>query len=142
MNVKFIKLMLIGMCILIFSSFALANCQKYVDDAISNKVEVPKLIPYKNEIFNFYMNDSIVASAIIRDRKLLTATCNESENPTYNIFLKDWETVEKVSISDKPVDKLNELISKKDIDIKGVGFSKKFKGFFTKLGLKVASIFI
>lgn len=104
--------------------------------------EFDKAIPYKNERFNAYKHDgTVVGHIVIEDREVTSVGCDLTTDQTFNIYVKDLDTVKYIAESEKPIDAFNEKLSSKDIEIKGEQVTKKIKGFFTKVGVRIASWF-
>jgi hypothetical protein len=104
---------------------------------------IPKYIPYGNERMNIYLSpDEFLANLVTEDRKLKSIGCKEVNDPTYNIYIKKFNVVEEIKESDNPIDFINDKIKNKEIDIQGVTASKKIKGFFTKITIRIASWFM
>ena len=104
---------------------------------------VPKMIPYKNERFNVFTNkDELVGHLIFEDGLVTSYNCESIEEPTYNVIVKGKSTIDDIMDSESPIKVLNKKLGNKEIDLKGVTFGKQFKGFMTKLGLSIASVFM
>jgi hypothetical protein len=138
------RIFFLGFVIMMFvitSSIVMAkDCEEY-SSKFGSDIELPKFIPYKNEIFNIYVNDSVVASLKIEDRIVKDFMCESQEKSTYNVYLSSWDVVDTISESENTIDSLKENMKNKNITIKGVGFGKQVKGFFSKMGLTIASWF-
>jgi hypothetical protein len=118
-------------------------CSSIIGDMeISSGVKIPQGIPYNNEVFNIYTGENeAVGHITIEKKEVSSAGCELDENPTYDIFIKDISTIKDISDSENPIDALNKKISDKEIEIKGKSTGKKLKGFFTRIGLKMAGWF-
>ncbi|MFC1666111.1 hypothetical protein ACFLZF_00135, partial [Nanoarchaeota archaeon] len=104
--------------------------------------EVPSFIPYKNEIFNFYiLEENFNGSLILEEKKITSIKCTENQKPTYNIYIDKFQTLEEIQNSQDPLNLYNEKLKNKQIEIKGTTFGKKIKLAFTKITLKVVSWF-
>jgi len=99
-------------------------------------------VPYKNEIFNIYLSDKSIGHMKIEDRVIVSIGCEESENPTYNIYVRDMDVIEDIKNSEKPIEEFNNKLKNKDIVMEGTSFGKKIKGLFTRLGIMIASWFV
>ncbi len=131
--------------LLFFSNSVSADFCSYLTDEVGviPGVSVPNSLPYKNEITNVYTLDrEVVGMIVIKDGKIESTSCNSTtENATYNLFIKDQQTIEDILSSEKPVDVLNEKIKSQDIILEGTKTSKKIKGFFTRLAIRLTSWF-
>ncbi len=104
---------------------------------------VPKMIPYKNERFNVFTNEDELVGHLIFENGLVTSyNCESIEEPTYNVIVKGKSTIDDIMDSESPIKVLNKKLGNKEIDLKGVTFGKQFKGFMTKLGLSIVSVFM
>jgi hypothetical protein len=104
--------------------------------------EIPSYVPYKNEIFNFYLiAENINGSLVVEDGKIISIACVENENVTYNVYIDNFQTIEEIGDAEDFLGKYNEKIANNQIEIKGATFGKKMKLVFTKIALKVASWF-
>lgn len=103
--------------------------------------EIPNRIPCGNEIFNIYISEDFFGSLKIVEHKIQDFVCKENENNTYDIFIKDYSTILGAIESGDKMNYFSEKLNKGEIEIKGVTFGKKFKLFFTKIGLKIANWF-
>jgi len=107
-------------------------------DIIGN--EIPEKVPFKNEILNVYLAEESFGYLEINESIISDIGCEENENPSYEIYIKDYSVFTQFE-KGFDLDKLNSMLGD-EIIIKGVGIGKKFKLFFVKIGLKVASWFI
>jgi len=104
---------------------------------------VPKLIPYSNERFNIYTTEQELVGHLIFEKGIVTSyNCEAIDNPTYNVTIKNKQTVNNIMDSESPIKELNRKLNNKEINLVGTTYSKKIKGFFTRLGLNIASIFM
>ncbi|MCW8965403.1 MAG: hypothetical protein OQK82_01755 [Candidatus Pacearchaeota archaeon] len=116
-------------------------CQNIDQNELSN-IEVPSYIPYTDEIFNFYVKEEILNGSIILENKTVTsANCQENQNPTYNIYIKNLETIKDFADSNNTLELYNQKIKNKEIEIKGATLTKKIKMAFINLLIKIASWF-
>jgi hypothetical protein len=107
-------------------------------DIIGN--EIPEKIPFKNEVLNVYLAGEAFGNLEIKERIILDIGCEESETPSYKIYIKDYSIFTQFE-QGFDLDKLNSMLGD-EIIIKGVGFGKKAKLFFLKIGLKIAGWFV
>lgn len=137
-----LRLFSIIVIVLLFSlSFSFAyDCSELVDDVIG--VEVPAALPYSNERFNIYINDSDEAFIIVEGRNITTAGCYVLTEPTYNVRIDSWETIELIANSSNVVDVLDDLIDEKTVILEGATFFKEVKAVFTEMMIKVFSWFV
>ncbi len=104
---------------------------------------VPKLIPYSNERFNIYTTEQELIGHLIFEKGIVTSyNCEAIDNPTYNVTIKSKLTIDDIMSSDSPVKELNKKLGNKEINLIGITYSKKIKGFFTKISLNLLSIFM
>ena len=104
---------------------------------------VPKLIPYSNERLNIYTAEKeLVGHLILEDGIVTSYNCEETDNPTYNVTIMSKSTIDDILNSENMIKGLNRKLNNKEIDLVGMTYSKKIKGFFTRLGLNIASVFI
>ncbi|HIG95087.1 MAG: hypothetical protein QT05_C0046G0003 [archaeon GW2011_AR13] len=119
----------------------LCSQSEKINNEIAN-TELPSGVPYKNEIFNLYEGEeTYIASLVIKENKIESFGCEMNENPTYNIYIKDVQTLKEIIESNAPLKIFNEKKSNGDIQIKGVTAGKKFKQFWINFGLKIAGWF-
>jgi len=97
---------------------------------------IPSKVPYKNEIFNIYIDSDILGSIIISDGVIINVTCEESAERTYDVLITDYSILLDF-IGGFDTDILNEKIKDKDIVVKGVNVWKKLKWWFSKLALRL-----
>ena len=100
-------------------------------------VEIPKQIPYSDEIFNIYIEEEIFGSIEIINSTISDFGCIENEDRTYEVYIKDYSVLSSFGESDDFFGTFQENLKNKNIEIEGVGFGKKVKMFFTKIGLKI-----
>ncbi len=97
--------------------------------------EIPKQVPYKNEILNFYISNQSFGNVQIVDGTIVSFECEMDENPTYDIFIKDYSVFLSFS-SGFNIDSLIQEIENKNIEVYGKKLGKKIKWFFSKIALK------
>ncbi len=102
-------------------------------------IEIPEQIPYSDEIFNVYIADENFGYLEISESVVSDLGCEENPEATYNVYIKDY-SVFLAFETGFTLDKFNSMLGD-EIQIKGVGFGKKTKMFFTKIGLKIAGWF-
>ena len=105
---------------------------------------IPEKIPFKDELFNIYIDDEFFISFKLSDKQVILAECEAFEKATYNVYvtsnlIKD-AVINRLDIN--PVDYYNQNMKSGDLKIKPVGFARKVKMGFINLGLKIASWFI
>lgn len=112
------------------------------DLGLKEGFEIPSQVPYSNEVFNLYTKDNeVIGHVTITEKKVTTFSCESNDKPTFNIYIKDKSTISDITSAEKPLDELNAKLSNKDIELKGASVGKKMKGFFTRMGLKIAGWF-
>lgn len=120
-------------------------------DYLSNKmnkidrdkeVNIPNLVPFSTEVFNFYTKDNEEVGYVdLYKKKVRSFGCNISNEPTYNVYIKDVATLQDIERSENAISALQQKLSSKDIIIKGVSILKKVKMGFAKIGLTIAKRF-
>lgn len=104
----------------------------------SNKIvgqEIPKNLPYKNEVFNIYASNESLGSVVITNGKINSISCDNNKNWTYDIYVKNYSVLSDFSNGfDAKV--LSNDINNGSIIIKSSNFGKAIKLFFSKLFLK------
>lgn len=113
--------------------FGCSSLELYKDQIIGSKI--PDKVPYKNEIINLYVANESFGNLVIEEGIVTNFSCEESAENTYNIYIKDYSVLMDFA-QGVDVDKILEKINSGDIIVKGVGFGKKIKWFFSKLALK------
>lgn len=105
--------------------------------------ELPSFLPYANERFNAITgDDTIVGSVVIVDGVITEVNCDSNvDSPTYVVYVKDVGTLKDIATSESPADALDSAMTSGAIDITGQTTGKKIKGFFTRVGVKLASWF-
>jgi hypothetical protein len=120
----------------------LKECQFVVKNYDLTGKKIPRVIPYKNEIFNAYTFDNKPLGHLeIKDRTIVSYGCNIVKEPTYRIFIKDYKTIMDIKDSSKPIREFNRKLKDKSISIKGMKFSKKIKWAFTRPLIRLGSLF-
>jgi len=116
----------------------------YVFNSISIETgtAVPSAIPYKEERFNIYtLTNSPVGNLILTDGVVESYSCDTIENPTFNVYIEGKDTIDEILGAESMVDELVSKLNSKEIKVEGQTTGKKIKGFFTKIGLNIASWF-
>ena len=102
---------------------------------------VPSGIPFSNEIFDAYdMEGNPLGHIKIEDKKITEVSCTTVNESTYNIYLKDLQTLKDIKASEHKLDTLDDKLGK-EIIVEGTSIGKSVKLFFSKFGLKVGSWF-
>lgn len=128
--------------ILAISSVSAIDCNSIADDVMENDVKFPGAIPFKNERVNLFVNDTPNGYAILEDRVVTEFSCNESlEDYTYNVKLVSWDIIDEIASTEKVADRLNKAFKEKEIVLEGKTAGKKFKGFMTRMAVKIGSWF-
>jgi hypothetical protein len=104
-------------------------------------VEIPSFVPYTNEIFNIYSQNQTIGNFIIEDKKIKSFTCNLSSEPTYDIEIKDVNTINDFLKTEDYLGLYNQKIDNEEIKIKGTKFGKNIKIKITNLVLKIINWF-
>ena len=113
-----------------------------INSEISN-FEIPEKIPFQNEVFNIYFDNNFLISLNLVDGKFGNITCEESEDVTYDIYIKKELILIIIEEKDNinPLDFYHENRKNGNFDIKPIGFKNKIKFGFINFGLKIASWF-
>ncbi len=142
------------MLILVASAFAIHENQSTETHELCNYIIQKANIPvgmklpgvfmqYKNDKFNIYTPEGDeVGHLLVTNGYVAEFNCQMTVNQTYDVIIKDKETIDYILNSERQIRALSEKINSKDIDIKGINFGKDVKGFFTKLGISIVSIFL
>ena len=112
------------------------NCSQielYKEKIINYKI--PDKMPYKDEIFNIYLEKKEFVSISIEKGTIVNFSCEMNENFTYNIMVDNYQTINDFT-NNLSIELLNQKISDKNIEIKGKSVGKKLKWFFSKFALK------
>lgn len=136
---------------LLILSFSLTNattleefekaCENLSSEQL-NEFEIPSFVPYKNEIFNIYLlEENLNTSLILEDSQIKEIKCQENQKPTYNVYIKNLNTIKDFQNSSDFLELYNQKTKNKEIELKGATFTKKLKLTFTKIALKIASWF-
>lgn len=115
----------------------------FVDAEISS-FEIPKKVPFKNEIFNIYLDEEFLISLNLVNRKFQETICEESESVTYNIYISKelvLEVIENKEDIGNPIDFYFENKKNGNLNIKPIGFGRRIKFSFINFGLKIAGWF-
>ena len=103
---------------------------------------LPDKVPYSNEVANLYtLDEELIGHIIIVDKIVTEMNCTEVVEPTYNVYIKDVDTIKDIESAESPADEVDDKMSAGDIIIKGTSFGKKTKALFTRIVIKVASWF-
>lgn len=141
------KYKLLILCVLLLlgavSVYAESDLCSYATEAgIVENVELPGFIPYKNEVMNIYVGNSIAASIVVEDGVLTNINCdNEESEYTYKITLDSVSTLSDIMEADSAVDAFNDKLKDKSLKIEGKGVMRKVTTFFIKAGAKIAGLF-
>jgi hypothetical protein len=105
--------------------------------------EIPKAVPFKTETFNIFIDEEFFISMELDEKKVGSISCEVSEKPTYNIYVKSELILDTIGNKEEinPLDYYNENRKNGNLDIKPIGFGRKLKMGFINLGLKIASWF-
>jgi hypothetical protein len=108
---------------------------------IEGKIISDKL-PYKTDVFNAYtLEGEVIGHAKLVDRKITSMGCEETDDPTYRIYVKDIATIDEIRNAESYVSAFDDAISQGSIRIQGVNIGTKTKALFFRAGLKIASWF-
>ncbi|MBW2968164.1 hypothetical protein KY362_06780 [Candidatus Woesearchaeota archaeon] len=97
---------------------------------------------YSDETFNAYLADGTpVGHLVLRDKKVFQVGCEVQQTPTYNVYVKDLQTVRDVFNAADKIDMFDDKLSDGSIRIEGQRFTKKVKGGMTRAMVKIISWF-
>lgn len=105
--------------------------------------EVPRAVPFKNDIFNVYVDDEFFVSAELVDKKIGELSCEFSDEATYNVYLSS-NLIAEINEGKEEINFIkyyNEKRKNGELEIKAVGIGRKIKMGFINFGLKIASWF-
>ena len=108
-----------------------------------SEYEIPKAVPFKTEVFNVHIDNEFFISANLEEGKIKLISCEESEEPTYNVYIKSKLILDAIEDKDgiKPLDFYNDNRKNGQLEIKPIGITRKLKMSFINFGLKIASWF-
>jgi hypothetical protein len=150
------KIIAITMMMFLAMSFVIAVEPELISAPVDNEIcsflktdlgikldaEVPDYFPYKNDVLNIYtMDDSPVSALVVQNKVLKVLVCEEIDNATIKIFVKDLETVKAITTAESPADAFDAALSEKTIILEGQNFGAKVGTFFIRIGAKIASWF-
>lgn len=120
---------------------AIANRYK-----ISDGLELPKALPYQNEVFLVEIAGAPEGGFAIKDGKVSSINCgNRSGNgtgrATFKAKIDSEKTIDDIVGSGDVLASLNEKMDSGKVRLEGLSITKKIKGFFTRIGLKIAGMF-
>ena len=102
---------------------------------------LPSEIPFTTDNFNLYFNKSFYANIDIKNKTISDLSCSENNKSNYNVYIENTQTIVKIVESNDKIKTVNKLMKSGEIQIKGVGFGKKLKIFFMKIGLNIFNWF-
>lgn len=113
------------------------NCQNALNykDQIIGKA-IPDKAPFNNEILNVYISEEIYGNLVIEESVIEDFSCVENEDASYELTIKDLETMKKFVGSEDYIQTYKEMKKSGEIEIKGVGLGKKIKLAFVNFILK------
>ncbi|RME54570.1 hypothetical protein D6777_03370 [Candidatus Woesearchaeota archaeon] len=120
----------------------LKECNHVVKNYDLTGKKIPRMVPYSNEVFNAYtFENKPLGHLEIKDKVITSYGCNLVKNPTYKVFIKDYQTVLDIKNSKKPITEFNKKLKSKDIQIKGMKIRKKLKWTVTRTLIRFGSLF-
>lgn len=105
--------------------------------------EIPREIPFTNDIFTVFVDDEFMISIEIEEKKIENIYCEVHDGTTYKIYLTSDLLTEAIS-DYKNINLIDFYLERKksgDLIIKPIGITRKFKMFFINIGLRFASLF-
>jgi len=144
-NIFFVTLLVLSLISFVFAeeiNFTQMECQsiiQYKDSIIGQ--ELPEKVPVTNEILNIYISDESYGFIQIENKVVTDFGCEKKEKATYDLLIKDENTLFSFMESDDPMNTLIEKLNDREINLKGKKFSKKIKSGLAKFGLRIYSWF-
>lgn len=140
------KLVIMVSFLLLFAATAMAEeniCSYLTEDlGISEGITLESYVPYKDEVFNVYTKgNEAVGHLKLENRTITSIGCSAAKNPTYNVHVKNLGTVKSIVNSENQFNEFNSQLKDDSISLEGTSAPKKMKGFFTKIGIGIASWF-
>jgi hypothetical protein len=104
--------------------------------------KIPRLMPYKNEVFNAYdFKGNPIAHLVIKNKEIISYGCDVVEDATYKVSIRSVDTIKNIQDAKSPMKEFNKKLKTKEIQVKGVKLTKKLKWAFTKPVVKIGSWF-
>ena len=126
-------------------SLEMISCEQAKDvfSRDSENFTIPSGVPFKNEVFNVYIDDEFFLSTELVDKEISEIVCESSEEVTYNVYVKSKLILDVMGNEEEinPIDFYNQKRKSGELEIKAVGFMRKIKMGFINFGLKIASWF-
>jgi len=104
-------------------------------------LELPSFVPFTYDTFNFYIDESPVASITLEDKKITTIKCEAIEYPDYELFISDVSIIEKLTSAEYPIETYRELKKNEDIRLHGTSFGRMVKVAFLNFAVTMMSLF-
>ena len=109
---------------------------------LKNQANMPDFIPFRDETFNFHVDDELIGSLSVNEGVIHSVECKkEAKEPTYIVHIDSLGTVTDIFEANSSIDAYNQKRSSKELVIEGVGFGKKVKLFFANIGTTIAGWF-
>ena len=125
--------------------FAMLSCEQFKEifGRDFESYEIPKWVPFKNDIFDVYIDDEFFLSVELIDKKVGEVSCEVPNDTTYNVYLSSGLMAEISEDNEEvnPIDFYNQKRKSGELEIKAIGFVRKIKMGFINFGLKIASWF-
>ncbi len=127
-------------------NLGIISCEQIIDSGLDDDFvdyEIPDAVPFKNEVFNIYIDDEFFLSAELVDKKISGIVCESSKEVTYKIYISSSLIAEISGDNEEinPIDFYNQKRKSGELEIKAVGFVRKINMGFINFGLKIASWF-
>lgn len=120
-----------------------AFCKQFIQETGLLNTVLPNVVPYKNEVFNFYTFDNQPIGYVqLIDRKVSAVDCGENKAPTYKVSIKSEDVVNSIMNSQDPFGEFQKQKKEHNIKIVGESFGKKVKGGFINILAGIASWFM
>lgn len=118
--------------LLIAAPLALAAPAEDVCEYLANSslegAQLPGYVPYGNERINLYTGDDTSVGHVITESSVVTsANCTAIDAPTYEVYVQDLATVDRILHADAPMSQLNDERRARNVEIRASTFSKQVK---------------
>ena len=111
-------------------------CRQLLDNHDFLGIELPAYMPFRTERFNIYTFDGEAVGLVeLQDKAVTTVECaTYEEEYTYDVYIKDYETVDMLFVTDDPLGVYKQHLKDDNIKIEGKTFGKKLQYFFFSVG--------
>ena len=99
---------------------------------------VPGFVPYGNERVNIYdLQNRSVGHVITEDSVVAAVGCQTVDEPTYEVYVQDLATVDRILHSESPLNQLQDEKRARNVRIEGTSLAKRVKQGFTMTAARV-----